>query len=88
MYCRSELNGMAATCGRVVASRSGLKPALAATTSIAPSVGSPTICQRVPSRTSAASLLQAPASSDQRRAALAFTGTGASSVSHRRTSGA
>ncbi len=43
-----------------------------------------TICQRVPSRTSAASLPQAPASSDQRRAALAFTGTGASSVSRGR----
>ena len=76
MYWRSELNGIAATRGKSFRRSSIARPAFAATTSIAASVGSPAICHRCPSGESAASLHTAPATSVQRNDSSASTDIG------------
>ena len=68
MYWRSELNGIVASRGSSSATPSVSRPALAATTSIAASVGSPTMSHRPSCSVRAASLQAAPISNVQRSA--------------------
>ena len=61
MRLASELNGISCTRGNSVSRSIFFKPALAANTTNAPSVGSPLICQRPPARDSCASDVSAAA---------------------------